>query len=601
MRASQSKAMLRSRPAGALYLARGMPNPRGARDAALYLLDGDATAAPVERIVPAPDMPASALAPARRPVRLTLLHFNDLHGHLTSFTPQGDAPVFSRVVSWIRSTRTRYAGEREVAVLAVSCGDDCGGSIFDVLLGTSTGSFQVHAGYRAYSEAGVDIGVLGNHDLDRGDALLAHAIRSDARFPVLAANVSGSDELASCCRPAAIYVVGGLRIGFIGLVTPAQVHAEPNRARRITDPVRTAHQLIPALRPLCDVLIVLSHLGYSLDQQSAVVQQAGDVELARSLPPGVVTLIIGAHTHNVLNESGLSPANIVNSIPIVQAGKRGQHVGEVDIMIGDAVTVTGARLTATIDLPPDEAFEREVVQPLVRRVRPYRERSMGRAADERDLGTDAVRSEFASGESAFANFVADALANQARASGHLVAFAMIDATGVCSGLPIGRAMTFGDWFEVMPYADTLALYRLSGRDLQALLQDNARRLDRPGQPHVERGFLHFSSEVRYTIRLDATTSSAWAEEIYVDGQPIDRGLDRRFVVAATSFVRGLAGGWESAACTQCDRPVFDLRAAGCEYTALSVRDLLTEYITARGGVLMESGARRDGRLRVRPA
>jgi hypothetical protein len=178
---------------------------------------------------------------------------------------------------------------------------------------------------------------------------------------------------------------------------------------------------------------------------------------------------------------------------------------------------------------------------------------------------------------------------------------MIDATGVCRGLPIGRAMTFGDWFEVMPYADTLALYRLSGRELFMLLQDNARRLDRPGQPHVERGFLHFSAEVRYTIRLDAGAESAWAEEICVDGQPIDRGLDRRFVVAATSFVRGLAGGWESAARTPRDRPLFDLRAAGQEHTALAVCDLLTEYITARGGVLPESGARRDGRLRVRPA
>ena len=120
---------------------------------------------------------------------------------------------------------------------------------------------------------------------------------------------------------------------------------------------------------------------------------------------------------------------------------------------------------------------------------------------------------FASGESAFANFIADALAFQARAHGYPVDFAMIDASSVGCGLPVGKPMTFGDWFEVMPFADTLCLVRLSGRELLTLLQDNAQRLDRPGQPHTERGFLHFSREVRYAIRLDAASDSAQAEDI----------------------------------------------------------------------------------------
>ena len=240
------------------------------------------------------------------PVRIKLLHFNDFHSHISSFTPQGDVPVFSRIASWLRGTRARYAGDPQVAVLAASAGDESGGSIFDALLGAAPESYQVHAGYRLYSEVGIDVGALGNHDLDRGVALLAHAIRQDVRFPVLAANVTGSQELAACCFPAAIFVVKGVRIGFIGLITPAQIRPEPNSERRVTDPVAAALNLIPAVRPLCDVLIILSHLGYSLNQHSAAVRIAGDVELARSLPAGAVHLIVGAHTHNVLNEGGLS-------------------------------------------------------------------------------------------------------------------------------------------------------------------------------------------------------------------------------------------------------------------------------------------------------
>jgi len=590
---------LHSTSPGSLYLLQGKPNPNGAPDAALYLLAGDATAGPITEIILAPGVQASpSLLPLDRPVRIKLLHFNDFHSHVSSFTAQGDVPVFSRVASWLHGTRARYADDPQVVVLASSGGDESGGAIFDALLGTTPGSYQVHAGYRLYSEVGVDVGVLGNHDLDRGFALLAHAIRQDVRFPVLAANVTGSRELAACCFPAAIFVVRGVRVGFIGLVTPAQIRPVPNSQRRVTDPVEAALNLIPVVRPLCDVLIILSHLGYSLNQHSAAVRMAGDVELARSLPAGAVHLIVGAHTHNVLNEGGLSAGNIVNGIPIVQAGKFGQFVGEVDITVREMAVVTHARLTPTIDLPIDEAFEREHVQPLIARVRPYRERTIGRVADDPDLSTDAVRNGFAAGESAFANFIADALASQAQAHGYLVDFAMIDASSVGCGLPLGRQLTFGDWFEVMPFADTLCLIRLSGRELRTLLQDNTRRLDRPGQPHTERGFLHFSQQVRYAIRLGAAASSAQVEDICVNGEPIEDDLERIFVVATSSFVRGPVGGWEAHARMQLGQTLFDLQQLPQEYTALFVRDLLVEYITAHGGVLAEGGAKRDGRLRV---
>ena len=90
---------------------------------------------------------------------------------------------------------------------------------------------------------------------------------------------------------------------------------------------------------------------------------------------------MGGHTHHVLNETGLSAANIVNGIPIVQAGQLGHFVGEVDISVQpdeyiregentgpaparEVAAVTHVRLTATADLPV-AAFEREYVQPLL--------------------------------------------------------------------------------------------------------------------------------------------------------------------------------------------------------------------------------------------
>jgi 5'-nucleotidase / UDP-sugar diphosphatase len=589
-----------SPPPGTLCCFRGTPNPHGAHAAAVYLFSGDATQGPVTRVAP-PDgeqLPPSLL-PLRNPMRIKLLHFNDLHGHICRFVgAEGMLPVFSRIAAKLQAVRGHHAADPQVAVLVVTAGDDCGGAIFDELLGGDAASFQLHAAYRLYTEAGVDVGGIGNHDLDRGDAVLAQAIRRDARFPVLAANVAGSPALSEGCFPAALFVVKGIRVGFVGLVTPAQSHFEPGCPWRITDPVQAAHNLIPAMRPLCDVLIILSHLGHRLGQSGAHVQVAGDVELARSLPPGSVDLIVGGHTHNVLNESGLSAGNIVNGIPIVEAGEAGQFVGEVDIEVGETAVVTGARLHETSDLPIDDGFERDHVRPLVELVHSCRSRILGRVAEDDSLSTAAVRSGFAAGESALANFITDAIVVQARARGYPVDFAMIDGSGVSCGLPVGGELTFGHWFDVMPYADVLSLCRLTGRQLRALLQDNAVRVDRPAEAHIERGFLHFSGGVRYRIALGRGRGQAQAVDAEVDGCPTASCLDRTFLVASISFVRGLAVAWEASAVEALADTFFDLRALPWEHTSLRVRDLLVDHILARGGVLPEGGAGLDGRLAV---
>jgi len=574
---------------GVMRLVRGRANPNGASDAALSLLCGDATAGRVTEIVPAKGVEfPRRLAPHMRATRLTLLHFNDFHGRIA---------LFPRLAAWLQATRRQHAADPRVAVLAVTAGDESGGNLSDLLLGHDPTGYQAHPTFRLYSQAGVDLGVPGNHDLDLGSPLLAHAISYEARFPILAANVTGSPALAECCYPAAIFVVRGVRVGFIGLTTPAQVQPEPG-GRRVTDPMKAAQNLIPALRPLCDVLVILSHLGLSLGSRSAVVEGAGDVELAASLPPGVVHLIVGGHTHTALNEGGLSAENIVNGIPIVQAGKFGQLVGEVEIGVGETVEVTHARLRATIELPEDEAFARAHVAPLLAQVTARSGRVLGAVAPDEDLSADAVRTRFAAGESAFANFVTDALAARCRAAGHPVDCAMIDATSINAGLPPGAALTVGDWFNVMPFADAVCLLRLTGTALAALLADNARRVERPGEPHTHRGFLHFSAGVRYTIRLGPTRAAATAEAVTVDGQPLAASSERIFLIATTSFLRGTAAAWEEHAAAQLPQLPFDLTALPRDLTGLRVRDLLLEHIAAHGGVLAAGGARRDGRLRV---
>lgn len=585
-------------PSGTLRLIRAAPNPNGASGAELFLFVGDATGTPVTHIAADDDatLPPPRTDLAQNPFQLRVLHINDLHGHLSTFTPQGDSPIFSKIAWRIRDVRRTRQDNPNAAVLALSAGDDLVGAVFDELLGDVPQDFQTHAGYRLYSAAGIDAATFGNHDLDLGTHQLALGVQHDANFPLLAANLVGSRWLAGSYYPAALFVLKGVRVGVIGLTTPTALKPQCDPGLHVINPVQVAHHILPAIRPLCDVVIILSHLGYSLGSGSATVTEAGDVELARSLPPNAVHLIVGGHTHHVLNEQGLSADNIENQVPIVQAGSLGHFLGEVDITIRRSAAVTHARLTPVQNLPADTEFEQAHVQPLVQMVRPLFERRLGPVAAHPDLHTDSVRNFFAAGESAFANFIADALVTRCRASGHNVDFAVVDTSCVRCGLPVGRQLTFGDWFGVMPFADTIRICWLTGSQLGQLLADNARRADRPGEPHTERGFLHFSRQLRYTIHLTDQRAAAFAADIQVNGIPLEEQLDRAFLMACTNFVRKPAAGWETSVRRRFE--LTDMRAMPRLETNLYVRDELLTFIRENGGVTEETGARRDGRLQI---
>jgi 2',3'-cyclic-nucleotide 2'-phosphodiesterase (5'-nucleotidase family) len=276
----------------------------------------------------------------------------------------------------------------------------------------------------------------------------------------------------------------------------------------------------------------------------------------------------------------------------------GRFLGEVDITVGKRTTITDVHLSLVADLPVDEDFECEAVQPLLEQVYPLFARSLGRVAGHPDLSTESLRNAFAAGESALANFVTDAMVARCHSAGHPVNLAAIDASCLRRGLRVGGELTFGDWFDLMPYADTIRLCQITGRELRTLLDDNARRADRPGEAHTERGFLQFSGQVRYAVDLGESRSQARAAGIMLDGVPLGQQLDRSLLVACTSFCREAALPWERYASQVLRLPCTDLLAASHMETDLLVRDEMIAYILEQGGVTTEGGVRRDGRLTI---
>ncbi len=591
-------------PENPMRFVRGMANPNGMPGAELFLLRGNATLGPVDYIETKPkwSLDHCTIAERESPFRLRVLHFNDLHGFITKIKRTGTRPVFSRMAFMARHLRRRYLDNPDVAVLFAAGGDEQVGSLFDELLEDDQASYKIHAGYYAYSAAGVDVDVIGNHDLDRGAGLLTHAIQQDAYFPVLSANAISQAHLNWLGYPAALFRVKGVRIGIVGLTTACPSNGYGSEVV-IFDPLTTLQNLLPAFKPFCDIIIILSHLGYSTTSDSAIVQPIGDVELAEALDYCEVDLIIGGHTHHALNENGLNQSNIVNGIPIVQAGAQGQSLGSVDITIRQGTAaVSSVRLMAVGELPVDQEFEEIVVQPLLAEARPILDTPLGTLADDPGLSTVFVRNYFAAEEIPLINFITDGIVARCQARSQPVDLAMVDASAVMEGLPRATHVTLGMWLRLMPFADTIQRCSLTGRQLEKLLNDNARRIDLPGEPHTERGFLQFSGQLRYTINIvGKKRADCYASDITVNGLPLEEQLDKTFVVAGSSFLRVTSLPWEKYQTDDPQLPLLpldDLSLSRRDTGLLLSRELMA-YIREQGGITPATGAKRDGRLQVR--
>lgn len=562
-----------------------------------YVLVGDVTAGPVR--IDERGLPERGFY-NKRAFQLRIIHLNDLHGHVTRATSHGDVPVLSRVASHIQSARDSMAGNEDAALLVLSAGDDIGGSALDLLLSTKPEGFMAHPMYRLMAGIGLNASAVGNHDLDFGLKVLRTAA-GQVDFPFLSANLTGSSGPAESVFPAVLYLVSDLRVGIIGLTTPTRLKRMYGEKWTVADPVDVLSNLLPAFQPLCDVVILLSHLGYQ-GSSAYTSGSAGDIQLARRFQFGGIDLIIGGHSHVALNDEGMDPINIVNGIPIVQAGAYGRLIGDVTLTIRNRkgrpqATLTDAHLVHTAEQPIDEAFEVNQIQPLLAEVQPLLSRAIAPIEPDPTFQTTYIRQHFDTGELALANFVTDAIYDRCHEHGFIVDLVMIDNSVMRAGLPDCEWLSLQDWFRIMPFTDAIECHELTGRQLLDLLCDNTYRLGRWDEPSVERGFAHFSRQIRYSAMHGRTRRDTILLNPLIRGVPLAERLNHRFLLATHSHFRASAAAWEKihwlAGIPRIDRqhwPVIE--------TELSLREECLDYMQQHGGIKRSTGARLDGRLQV---
>ncbi|UPT68870.1 MAG: metallophosphatase [Sphingobacteriales bacterium JAD_PAG50586_3] len=255
-------------------------------------------------------------------IKLTILHTNDVHSRLEPF-PMND-PKFpgmggaARRAALINSIRNT-----EPNVLLFDAGD-----IFQ-----GTPYFNVYKGepeMKLMSQMGYDAATIGNHDFDAGaDGLATQLVH--ANFPMLNCNYDFADSpLEGKTVPHKIFNKGGLRIGVFGVGVELNGLVPKNLYGNIVynNPVEKANATARYLKlnQKCDLVICLSHLGYSYTGS-----QVSDLVLAAQSEH--INLIIGGHTHTFLDHPTRVKNNKGAEVLVNQVGWAGLRLGRIDYFI----------------------------------------------------------------------------------------------------------------------------------------------------------------------------------------------------------------------------------------------------------------------------
>jgi 5'-nucleotidase len=281
-----------------------------------------------------------------RPHRtLTIIGTSDLHGHVERL------PLLGGYVGALRAKRQ---------VLLLDGGDLFQGTIIS---NRAEGAPVV----RAMNALGYVASAVGNHEFDYGQPSL-QARAKQAQFHFLDANIIDEQTGAPAAWPGMaarmMIDVDGIKVGLTGGTTKhTRTATNPQRLRglrieKLEAPIRAQAE---ALRKQgAEVIVVAVHAGgrcRDLDHPDDLSTCEADSEvfqLAQSLPPGLVDVIVGGHTHQAI-------AQRVNGIAILQAWLKGEGFGRVDI------TLSGGKKSVRIFPPrrmqPDDPYEGARVAP----------------------------------------------------------------------------------------------------------------------------------------------------------------------------------------------------------------------------------------------
>jgi 5'-nucleotidase len=245
---------------------------------------------------------------------IVILHTNDTHSRIEPI-PESDRIAGNKGGVVRRMNYIEQVRKENKNVLLFDAGDFLQGTPYFNL-------FKGEVETEAMNMMRYDAVTLGNHEFDYGLEALEKVVRR-AKFPIISSNYDFSGTpLNNLIKPYLILKKDGVKIGVIAInIQPRGLIASGNyEGMKFLPPERVANELALKLKTTdrCDMVICLSHLGYTADKR--LVGQTRNIDI-----------IIGGHSHTHMKTPDILK-NIDNkNVMVFQTAGRGIYVGRIDV------------------------------------------------------------------------------------------------------------------------------------------------------------------------------------------------------------------------------------------------------------------------------
>lgn len=474
--------------------------------------------------------------------RIRFIYFNDFHSQnlplkqdeVASSSPLvGGAATLAAYIDLFKQNFDSH-------VFVIDAGDDYQGSpICEITKGFS----QV----KILNVIMPDIMTIGNHEFDYGrDGI--NILIENAKFPIVTTNILDKIRETYVGEKHLIRKFGNIRIGFIGLISnsmPKLTQEENLEGYTFLNTHLAARATIEEIRDQVDLIVVVSHCG-----------DVADISLARKVED--IDIIIGGHSHKTL----FKPL-IKNNTIICQAGYKGKYVGILDIL----VDVESKKITKYQTWLEDTFVDNVQPNPLVKHIVDSLENSIG---DKFTTVIGHLETPWVRGrreESNIGNWIADAIREYEGTD-----VSIQNRNGIRKD-QAGGDIAVKDIWEIMPFANKLVSFELTGSEIKAMLEKNVA---------AGTDFMLFSG-LRYEWNTRAKPGER-IQNISISGRPLQ--VNTSYTICTNDYLVN-PNKFSDA---------FGLSRAGrtFEYSEQTIREILVEKVKAEKTIQSTT----DGRIKI---
>jgi 5'-nucleotidase/UDP-sugar diphosphatase len=462
---------------------------------------------------------------------ISIVYFSDSHSCLSPGGPRdgelkGEIGGIAKAASIIMETKMTAENS-----LILHGGDVFTGDLF----------FNKYFGVAEFQmllALGLDAMTLGNHEFDLTPDILTMVLTesfAQGSFPILSANYDDNDleslqTLSSFISSSLIKEFGDVKIGLFGMTSPeTNITSFPSPAYISEEIPNFVVEQVTALREAgCHMVIMMSHLGFSIDQQ-----------IAYAIPG--IDLILGAHDHFAFEEPILIDASGYPT-RIVHCGAFYRSLGTINMEVTtDGLQSFDYELVELNENIPDLEPIKEQIDMLIADIEgtygAMYSQQVGFVTEElSEVATDLLVPGYH--DTDVGNLVCDAFlaafeeADISVQAGGLTANPLYQ--GPIVGSDIYRMISYG-FNEVNTLGYRMTTFDVTGGVLYEGIMFGLQDIAHNDEFLIQVGGMDYTYEIDY-VESDPSKSTITDLKINIGGVPID--MEATYTIATNEFIAG---------------------------------------------------------------